>query len=288
MPEEVNRVLTDQLADLLFVTEKSALRNLAREGIPDERVHFVGNTMIDSLLRFRGKAEASRMLEELGLRDNLNGSIRPYVLLTLHRPANVDSREAFLNILEGLQEVAGEYTIIFPAHPRTQNSISALGLEHYFQTRHDPNETAGSRLRHGQRTIRIIRPLSYLDFLCLMKKATLIVTDSGGVQEETTCLGIPCVTVRENTERPATIEHGTNILAGVKEGAIRRAIRQQLNATPVGSVPEKWDGGSAARILDVISREFQKGISTRRESPKCTCENAGERTEFGRARAKQQ
>ncbi len=268
MPEEVNRVLTDQLADLLFVTERSALGNLAREGVAAEKVHFVGNTMIDSLLRFLGKAEDSKMIEELDLRDHASGTIRLYVLLTLHRPANVDCREAFSNILEGLQGLAGEYAIVFPTHPRTQKSIQALGLEHYFEAPQGPDKLPVSRAGDGNgKLIRMIRPLSYLDFVCLMKSAQLVVTDSGGVQEETTCLGVPCVTVRENTERPVTIEHGTNVLAGVTEGGIRRAVQRQLAAQSRGSIPEKWDGQSAVRILEVLTQELQTRISARAGSP---------------------
>ena len=236
MPEEINRVLTDQLSDLLFVTEESGLRNLAHEGIPPERIHFVGNTMIDSLLACKDKAESSTILDDLGLR----AQAANYALLTLHRPANVDNREAFLRILDGLDELTGQYGVIFPAHPRTRERIRAFGLDHRF----------------GR--IRMTEPLGYLDFLCLMSHAALVVTDSGGIQEETTCLGIPCVTVRENTERPATVTVGTNVIAGVQTEGIRAAIRQKLEVKSVSAVPDKWDGKSGVRILDAISREFWK------------------------------
>jgi UDP-N-acetylglucosamine 2-epimerase (non-hydrolysing) len=246
MPEEINRIVTDQLSDLLFVTEESGLRNLAREGVPAEKVHFVGNTMIDSLLACKEKAEASAILDDLGLRngaanDGSGPSIAPYALLTLHRPANVDSRDAFLNILEGLEELAKECPVVFPAHPRTQKRIRELGLERYFAL-----SESGA--------IRMIEPLRYLDFLCLMKNARLVVTDSGGIQEETTCLGVPCVTVRENTERPVTVTAGTNVVAGVRKQGIRAAIQRQFKPRTATTVPEAWDGKSAARILDVIRR----------------------------------
>jgi UDP-N-acetylglucosamine 2-epimerase (non-hydrolysing) len=261
MPEEINRILTDQLSDLLFVTEESGLRNLAREGVPAERIHFVGNTMIDSLLAYKEKAETSSILDSLGFRNNVvnGGSIAPYALLTLHRPANVDSRDEFLNILEGLDALATEFPIIFPAHPRTQKRISEFGLDRHFEWNHAKNGV------NEFGAIRIIEPLGYLDFLCLMKNARLVVTDSGGIQEETTCLGVPCVTVRENTERPVTVEVGTNILAGVHSGGIRRAIRQQLASRGRGSVPEKWDGHTAGRIIEVSCRAVTTaaGMGTR-------------------------
>ncbi|MGB8887766.1 MAG: UDP-N-acetylglucosamine 2-epimerase (non-hydrolyzing) [Candidatus Korobacteraceae bacterium] len=271
MPEEVNRVLTDQLSDLLFVTEESGLRNLAREAILPEKVHFVGNTMIDSLLAYKEKAEGSNILDDLGLRDDrtengLGHSIAPYALLTIHRPANVDSRDAFVNILEGLEELSRECPIVFPAHPRTQKRIVEFGLDHYFQS---------SPVQGGIRTvgitrpnaIRITKPLGYLDFLCLMSNANLVVTDSGGIQEETTCLGIPCVTVRENTERPVTVTVGTNVLGGVRKEGIRAAIGRQLKSRTAGTLPDLWDGKSAARILDVISREHQERHYRQRGKP---------------------
>jgi UDP-N-acetylglucosamine 2-epimerase (non-hydrolysing) len=259
MPEEINRVLTDQLSDLLFVTEESGLRNLAREGVLPEKVHFVGNTMIDSLLAYKEKAGGSNILNDLGLRDGLanNGSghsVTPYALLTLHRPANVDSRDAFLNILEGLEELSRKRPVVFPAHPRTQKRVAEFGLEHYFEWNRVRYSGTRAGAVNGSSGIHITEPLGYLDFLCLMSNADLVVTDSGGIQEETTCLGVPCVTVRENTERPVTATVGTNILAGVTKQGIRAAIRRQLNAAPASNVPEKWDGKSAARILDAISR----------------------------------
>jgi UDP-N-acetylglucosamine 2-epimerase (non-hydrolysing) len=249
MPEEINRILTDNLSDLLFVTEPSGLHNLAQEGIASDKIHFVGNTMIDSLLAYKKKAEASTILEELGLRD-VSGAATPYALLTLHRPANVDNSKAFSNILDGLSELIEQYAVVFPAHPRTKSRIQEFGFEKRFQW----DREAGSTTRTG--AIIMSPPLGYIDFLQLMKNATLVVTDSGGIQEETTCLGIPCVTLRENTERPVTISGGTNILAGVKREGIRNAVRQQLQLKPTAAVvPEKWDGKSASRILEIILRE---------------------------------
>ena len=262
MPEEVNRILTDQLADLLFVTEKDAIHNLTREGIPANKIHFTGNTMIDSLLACKEKAGASTILLSLGLgpTGNNSGSSESgarYALLTLHRPANVDRRDAFLNILEGLEEAAKELPIIFPAHPRTQNRIREFGLENRLDWRHMQHKGDGVGALTGAAGVHITEPLGYLDFLWLMSNAALVITDSGGIQEETTCLGVPCVTVRENTERPVTVTVGTNVLAGVKRDGIRAAIRLQLRAKTSGAVPELWDGKSAGRILDVMNHEVQ-------------------------------
>jgi UDP-N-acetylglucosamine 2-epimerase (non-hydrolysing) len=263
MPEETNRVLTDQLSDLLFVTEESGLRNLSLEGIPAEKVHFVGNTMIDSLLGFKDKAEASAVLSSLGLKHNSDHGahpVCPYALLTLHRPANVDGRDALLNILEGLDELARALPIIFPAHPRTQTRIKEFGLEGYFEPGTNRPDTFSSRASLRLNAFRLIEPLGYLDFLCLMRNATLVVTDSGGIQEETTCLGIPCVTVRDNTERPVTVESGTNLLAGTTKEKIAAAVRRQLTRQDGHCVPEKWDGHAGTRIVDVLTRVYSERI----------------------------
>jgi UDP-N-acetylglucosamine 2-epimerase (non-hydrolysing) len=235
MPEEINRILTDHVADLLCVTEASGVRNLRAEGIPPHQVHFVGNTMIDSLLAFRNKAETSTILEDLDLRT------RPYALMTLHRPANVDSQETLASILSGLDELAEDYPIVFPVHPRTRARLEAFGFRSTWDT-----------------SLILTEPLGYLDFMCLMKHAALVVTDSGGIQEETTCLGVRCVTVRENTERPITVSHGTNVIAGTDSRRIQDAIRQQLARSYEGRTPEKWDGRAATRIVDVVIRAHQR------------------------------
>ena len=263
MPEEINRILTDHVANLLFVTEESGLHNLRREGIPDDKVHFVGNTMIDSLLAFKEKAKCSLILGKLGLRasnsrpDASNGVMR-YALLTLHRPSNVDQQASLLKVLNGLEELASTCPIIFPAHPRTQKRIAEFGLERFFSARNGTQGTNAPGAAVADGRIQLVDPLGYLDFLCLMERASLVVTDSGGIQEETTCLGIPCVTIRENTERPITVKVGTNILAGTSESGIRQAIRKQLESKVAGRVPEKWDGKSARRIVDVIYQAAQR------------------------------
>jgi UDP-N-acetylglucosamine 2-epimerase (non-hydrolysing) len=256
MPEEINRIVTDHVSDLLFVTEESGLRNLANEGVPAEKIHFVGNTMIDSLLTYKDKAEASSILDDLGLRGG-SRAIERYALLTLHRPSNVDSRHSFSNVLEGLQELVANIPVFFPAHPRTLKRIKEHGLEHNFNQNGDRHDLRAQTPGRTSCLITLIDPLGYLDFLCLMKHASLVVTDSGGVQEETTCLGIPCVTVRENTERPVTLTSGTNVLAGATKEGVRAAIRRQLRSGITGAVPELWDGRSADRILEAIIREVQ-------------------------------
>jgi UDP-N-acetylglucosamine 2-epimerase (non-hydrolysing) len=267
MPEEINRILTDQLSDLLLVTEESAVQNLAREGIANGKVHFVGNTMIDSLLAFRDKANQSTILERLRLRPGAvdeadSKRTVSYALLTLHRPANVDSSQAFQEILDGLQELSAEYPIIFPAHPRTLSRLQGQPLHTSFAS-----ESAQDPSAYSHPGIRIIQPLGYLDFTCLMQHATLVITDSGGIQEETTCLGIPCVTVRENTERPVTLTKGTNVLAGVSARGIGQAIRRQLKSRPRGIVPELWDGNAAPRILEILLGSKDQQVAFSRSRP---------------------
>src|SRR5260221_1606229 len=256
MPEEINRILTDHMSDLLFVTEESGLANLRKEGISKGKIHFVGNTMIDSLLAYQEKAEESSILNTLGLRaaaakDGGKPPIQRYALLTLHRPSNVDSKDGFQNILRSLEELAAECPIIFSAHPRTQKRIKDFGFESYFSQA----ASATQGLRSG---ILMTDPLGYLDFLCLMKHASVVVTDSGGIQEETTCLGVPCVTVRENTERPITAKCGTNVIAGTSVAGIRQAIQEQMVRTRKSSIPEKWDGKAADRIVEIIVAEVTK------------------------------
>ena len=259
MPEEINRVVTDHVSDLFFVTEESGCQNLRNEGISSDKIHFVGNTMIDSLLTFVEKADASTILDELGLQtgseeNGVSKSTSHYALLTLHRPSNVDSRDAFLNIFQGLEELAADCPIVFPVHPRTQKRIQEFGSALHTMTN-------AARFKNHRRDfgdfgsgIILTNPLGYLDFLCLMKHARIVVTDSGGVQEETTCLGIPCVTVRENTERPVTVEHGTNIVAGSRKEGIKDAIRRQRARKGSNGVPKHWDGQAAKRIVDVLIR----------------------------------
>lgn len=264
MPEETNRIVTDRLSDLLFVTEESGIQNLQREGVAPEKVHFVGNTMIDSLLASKQNSEKSAVLDQFGLRSRSNGSVGAvsrYALLTLHRPSNVDHRDTFLSILQGLDKLSSSCPILFSAHPRTRKRIAEFGLEHFFRTGTEtgPAGPSSSRSAPG---IHLLDPLGYLDFLCLMQWAAIVVTDSGGIQEETTCLMVPCVTVRENTERPVTVTCGTNVIAGTRQENIRQAVTDQLSRPMRQRTPEKWDGKAGERIVSAIALEVHKRTSS--------------------------
>jgi len=249
MPEEINRVLTDAISDYLFITEQSAEKNLLKEGVAKEKIFFTGNVMIDTLLKHLQKAEKSPILGQMGLRNGA-GECAPYCLLTLHRPSNVDNEQIFRNILGALVEIAKQVPIIFPVHPRTMNRIREFKLEEHFV-----QGTAGIGRTPA---IYCVEPLGYLDFLSLMSHARLVLTDSGGIQEETTVLGIPCVTVRENTERPVTVTDGTNHLAGTRKSEIIKAAASVLSngSHRVGQrpVPPLWDGKAAQRIVAELTR----------------------------------
>ncbi|MBI1766324.1 MAG: UDP-N-acetylglucosamine 2-epimerase (non-hydrolyzing) [Acidobacteria bacterium] len=229
MPEEINRILTDQLSDLLLTPSPDGDANLLREGIAPERIVRVGNVMIDTLLEQVARAQASPILRELELAPHTYG------VVTLHRPSNVDEPESLRGILAALGEIARELPLVFPAHPRTQARMREFGLA----------VPAG---------IRVIDPLGYLEFLRLWSNAKLVLTDSGGLQEETTALGVPCLTLRESTERPITIEQGTNRLVGCDAEKIKQTafavLRGELKLA--GRVPELWDGKTAARIVDAL------------------------------------
>lgn len=234
MPEEINRVLTDAISDLLFVTEKSAIDNLKDEGIDSEKIHFVGNVMIDTLLANLEKAKKSNILEKLGV------SEKRYGVVTLHRPSNVDDLGKFEVILRAFNEIQKELKLVFPIHPRSRKNILGTDLE---------------KLVQGMENLFLVEPLGYLDFLCLMSNATLVITDSGGIQEETTILGIPCMTLRKTTERPVTIEQGTNRLVPITTNAILRNYREiraaRKNST--SCAPKFWDGKAAERIVRIIA-----------------------------------
>jgi UDP-N-acetylglucosamine 2-epimerase (non-hydrolysing) len=238
MPEEINRLCTDVLCDYLFTTDTLADENLRAEGVAEEKIHFVGNVMIDTLLKHREMAKGLALSRELGLAPG------GYATLTLHRPSNVDDRETLAGILESLAEIAREKPIVFPIHPRTRKMVEQFGLEHHF------NE--GKKVEG----IWLTEPLGYLEFLHLNMNARMVLTDSGGLQEETTVLGVPCITLRHNTERPVTLTQGTNQLVGNEPQAILDAARAVLEGRGrKGRVPEKWDGRSAERIVDVLLRE---------------------------------
>jgi UDP-N-acetylglucosamine 2-epimerase (non-hydrolysing) len=232
MPEEINRVVTDRLADLLFTTERGANENLEREGVARERIHFVGNVMIDTLLQHRQRAPATETLERFDL------TARRYALVTLHRPSNVDAPESLAPILDGLARIAEDMPVLFPAHPRTQERLTAFGL------------------RDRLKATRVIEPLGYLEFLGLMAEAAVVLTDSGGIQEETTVLGVPCLTLRRNTERPVTVEEGTNRLVELDSDSIVRASHEAYEkrngVRPPQRTPELWDGHAAERIARIM------------------------------------
>ncbi len=231
MPEEINRIVTDVLSSYLFASEPSGVRNLIAEGIPERKIFLVGNVMIDTLLRFRRMAEDSRVLAALDLEN------RQYAVATLHRPSNVDSPERLHSLMRMLVRLGREIPVVFPVHPRTR-----LRLEEF----HVP--------RSG---VVLTPPFSYLDFLKLLAHSRLVLTDSGGIQEETTILGIPCLTIRENTERPITVEKGTNCLAGVDPDRILACAIERLSSPmPSLAAPDLWDGRAARRIVDVLDREI--------------------------------
>jgi len=235
MPEEINRLLTDQIADLLFTTSTDADRNLIAEGIPSERIRFVGNVMIDSLINNLERAKQSNIKSRLALTDGT------YAVLTLHRPSNVDNKQTFERILDALESIANSLPIIFPVHPRTRKTIADLGLSERVQS---------------MKNLRLIDPLGYLDFLSLYSTARLVLTDSGGIQEETTLLGIPCLTLRENTERPVTVELGTNVIVGTDTDKIITAAMAALNGSSSNRATQVplWDGHAAERILDELEQ----------------------------------
>ena len=234
MPEEINRLLTDAISDYLFVTENSGLVNLEHEGISQDKVHFVGNVMIDSLIQYLPKAEQSSALKTYGLTPS------KYLLFTLHRPANVDSKEFLKDLMELFQNLSAERKIIFPVHPRTKKNL----------------EDAGYKNNPPMADIILTEPIGYIDFLSLTKNAELIITDSGGIQEESTYLGIQCITVRNNTERPVTVEQGTNQLIGTDLKKVEKAAMKILNGNiKSGSVPELWDGKTAERITELLASQ---------------------------------
>lgn len=232
MPEEINRQLTDSISSFLFVTEQSGVDNLLREGVHSSKIFLVGDVMIDSLILFREKAKASTILSELHL------SPHQYTLVTLHRPSNVDAKENVEKILRVFEAIGQRTTIVFPVHPRTRKMLKEFGL----------NERALSI-----KNLILTEPIGYLDFLRLMDNAALLLTDSGGIQEETTYLGVPCLTLRENTERPITVELGTNQLVGLD---VQKVIQKSMDVfdgkAKVGCVPTLWDGKAAERIAKIL------------------------------------
>lgn len=231
MPEEINRLVTDAISDVLFVSEPSGVQNLEREGADPSRVHFVGNVMIDSLVRARDLAESTTVARDLALERG------GYVLMTLHRPSNVDAEAPLREIVRLLERVASIRPTVLPLHPRTLRNLDRFGLLDAVR---------------GIDGLHLSGPLGYLEFLGLMLGAAAVVTDSGGIQEETTYLGVPCITVRDSTERPVTVTIGTNELAPLDADAIAARLQERLVADPTGHVPPLWDGRAGERIVGVL------------------------------------
>lgn len=260
MPEEINRILTDALADLLFTTEESANQNLANEGVAPDKVFFVGNLMIDSLVRALKIARPSSSRAELGL------TARPYVVLTLHRPSNVDNGDELKRTLEAIAEIAQRIPVVFPAHPRTARNIESAG---------ESTGLSAVRVWKGGLLpvsgLWMMPPAPYLDFLDLVQHAVMVITDSGGVQEETTFLGVPCLTYRDNTERPVTVSMGTNQVVGCDPHHLLLNALEVLESTHQGKGgstpvrPPLWDGRTAPRIVRVLKEAAQRDMACTEE-----------------------
>jgi len=240
MPEEINRILTDRISDLLLTPSEDGDANLLKEGVSAERIHLVGNIMIDSLIEHRVKSERSTIMSELGISEN-----DPYALVTLHRPSNVDEVDGLDMLLSAFREIGKQVRIVFPMHPRTSKNIERLGLK--------------SKLADIPNLI-ITEPIGYLDFMKLQMSAKFILTDSGGIQEESTFFGVPCLTLRENTERPITITEGTNQLVPLdSESIVQCSIKILQGEVKKGSIPKYWDGKTAGRVMKVLDEWHLKG-----------------------------
>jgi len=240
MPEEINRVLTDSISDLLFCTEQAGVDNLLAEGVASHKVHMVGHVMIDTLLSHLERAQQSTILDDLRGQGCLNGD--DFAVLTLHRPSNVDDPVVFSRILDALDVIQRDMPILFPIHPRTRKNIAQLGLQ---------------RRVNSLTNLHLLDPIGYLEFLRLQSSAKIVLTDSGGIQEETTILKVPCLTLRENTERPITVQMGTNQVVGTNPDKIVEAYRQALNSGwREPQVPPLWDGHAAERIIRVLLKKL--------------------------------
>lgn len=240
MPEEINRVLTDEISDFLFTTEREADENLVKEGIAQEKIHFVGNVMVDCLEYNLNRAiGVAKTLETLKIKTSSSN----FALLTLHRPSNVDDSVKLKGLLDALHEIGKRMPVIFPAHPRTKESITRFSLDSYF----------------NDSRIFLVPPQPYLSMLGLMKEARVVMTDSGGLQEETTALGVPCFTLRENTERWITVNEGTNTMVGTSSAALLSAFEKLMKGdTKKGARPELWDGNASRRIVSILEKELSE------------------------------
>jgi len=237
MPEEINRILTDSISDYLFVSEDSGIVNLSKEGVPSHKVHYVGNVMIDTLLYMWPKIKADGTYRKMGLKPD------EYVILTLHRPSNVDSKETLKRILSTLNQIQKRKKIIWPIHPRTKKNIETFGLK---------NEL------NKMTNIIITEPLGYIEFMNLVRGSSFVMTDSGGIQEETTYLKKPCITMRGETERPSTVAAGFNLLVGNDNRKVMKAVDSILRKKANGYIPKFWDGGTAERIVKILHKEYKR------------------------------
>lgn len=238
MPEEINRRVTDVLSDFLFAPSRRAVDNLRREGLEEERIHFVGNVMVDTLTRFRSRARETGARARHGVEDG------DYAVVTFHRPSNVDDPEKLEGLLSMLVRLSAHLPVLFPVHPRTRRQINAQDLA---------KVTEGSM-------VQLLEPLGYVEFLDLLSGARVALTDSGGIQEESTVLGVPCLTVRENTERPVTVEQGTNRVVGTHPNTVLAAALEALKENPnQGRAPEGWDGRAAERLVEILIKATENG-----------------------------
>lgn len=236
MPEEFNRILTDKLSQFFFVTEPSGLKHLTEEGTSKESIYFVGNTMIDTLVAFQSEIEASPIIHDLDL------SNKPFVLMTMHRPATVDTKDGLEKLINLIQDITKQYNIVFPIHPRTLKKIEEFGFK---------------KLISENKNLKLTEPLDYFAFQKLIKYSNFILTDSGGIQEESTFVKVPCLTLRPNTERPVTVTQGTNTLVPFDISVIKKHINEiESNSYKTGTLPELWDGKSTQRILNIISKNI--------------------------------
>ncbi len=252
MPEEINRVLTDAVADQLFVTEDSGVQNLLREGIAPARIHLVGNVMIDALEACRPRWQRADVFDRLRV-----PAERPYALVTLHRPANVDDADTLARIVDALHELSRRIGILWPVHPRTRHALHGHRHLHWLESCRPGGPFPGGLVG--------LEPLGYLDCLAVMSRARMVLTDSGGIQEETTVLGVPCLTLRPNTERPVTVTHGTNRLIGADPDAILTAAYQAMDQPPpAGRRPPLWDGHASERIVELLADQDTRPSSGRR------------------------
>ncbi|MBN1126151.1 MAG: UDP-N-acetylglucosamine 2-epimerase (non-hydrolyzing) [Sedimentisphaerales bacterium] len=246
MPEEINRVLTDSISDLLFCTEQAGVNNLLREGVDSEKIYMVGHVMIDTLLAHLDRAMKSTILHDLNYKGYLDGD--GFVLLTLHRPSNVDDPKTFTRIMDAIEVIQKDFPIIFPIHPRTRKNLKTFGMD--------------NRL-HALSNLHLLDPIGYLDFLKLQASAQLVLTDSGGIQEETTALQVPCITLRENTERPVTAEIGSNQIVGSDPERILKAYNNVISGNiRKPQIPPLWDGKAAERIVQVIQKVYSFSTTT--------------------------